>query len=271
MWRHNVASHDATRSDCDVTSSHPRPCHSDGTSHLSIVLNYYVMEFYLVALTFDLRPWPTIAAYLRSRSTPMPKIKVIGQAVWPVRVLTHKHAAPILWPRPLTQEVKIDRKHTSTKMLRHVFGWPGSSRFIITRYLSALLFSLYWVYLIFSGHNKWRRYTPPFCMNMMNAWKNLKIHEYNSCEVPRTYRLPTLINQYVVRDGPLNIWGAWCVIFRELIFFFGDPLNVIIFLGPYPELPRMPRYTAVPNLLLLSRFEVCLSNFLGLPRPPPDD
>ncbi len=30
--------------------------------HLSRVLNYYAMKFYLVTLTFDLRPWPTIPA-----------------------------------------------------------------------------------------------------------------------------------------------------------------------------------------------------------------
>ncbi len=39
--------------------------------------------FDLVTLTFHLRLWPAIPAYLRSRSTYIPKIKVIGQAVWP--------------------------------------------------------------------------------------------------------------------------------------------------------------------------------------------
>ncbi len=73
----------------------------------------------LVTLTFDLRPWATIPAYLRSRSTliSINKIKVKvnshnknqghrsnGSAV---RVLTHRHTAPILWPRPLTREVTM--------------------------------------------------------------------------------------------------------------------------------------------------------------------
>ncbi len=44
----------------------------------NVIVNTF---YYRVTLTFDLRPWPTIPAQLRSRSNPMPKIKVIGQTV----------------------------------------------------------------------------------------------------------------------------------------------------------------------------------------------
>ncbi len=100
IWRHDVIlSHHM--------QSHHRPCHSDGTRHLSIVLNYYIMKFYLVTLAFDLRPCPTIPALLRSWSTPVPKIKVIAQMVWPWECShTERKTAPIRWPRPLAQEVK---------------------------------------------------------------------------------------------------------------------------------------------------------------------
>ncbi len=76
---------------CHMTSrlhtvmSRHRPCHSDGTRHLSIVLNYYVMKFYLVT-------------------------KIIGQMIQPgecSQTHTDRKTAPILWPRPLTRN-KMD-------------------------------------------------------------------------------------------------------------------------------------------------------------------
>ena len=87
MWHHMTPY-------CDITwhhavilwyiiSSHHRPCHSDGTTHLIIVLNCYVMQFSLVASAFDLQPWPKIPLKLRSSLMPILKIKVIGQMVRP--------------------------------------------------------------------------------------------------------------------------------------------------------------------------------------------
>ncbi len=47
-------------------------------------------KHYGMNLTFDLRPWPTIPAYLRSQATYMPKIKVIGQTESTIK-LANKH------------------------------------------------------------------------------------------------------------------------------------------------------------------------------------
>ena len=69
IWRHNVTSQDVI---LWRHMSHHIPCHLDWTRHLSIVVYCYAMKFYLVTLTFDLRPWSSIPAQQRSRSTLIP-------------------------------------------------------------------------------------------------------------------------------------------------------------------------------------------------------
>ena len=89
IWCHNVTSHDVIL--WHHMSSHHRPCHSDGTRHLSIVLNYYVMKFYVVILTFDL--WPTTLTYTPSLAKVNYHTKNQGHRLngLAVRVLTHRH------------------------------------------------------------------------------------------------------------------------------------------------------------------------------------
>ncbi len=69
MWHYVMSYCDITWCHAVILMSHVvtsyichRPCHSNGTRHLSILLKYYVLKFYLVTLTFDLWQWPTIPA-----------------------------------------------------------------------------------------------------------------------------------------------------------------------------------------------------------------
>ncbi len=102
-----VMSRDVMSSYCCVTWSHTIG-HKDFTWEFNSGKSLKITFADLVTLTFDLRPWPTIPTYVISRSTSMPKIKVIGQTVQPWEYThTDRNTAPILWPRPLTREVKI--------------------------------------------------------------------------------------------------------------------------------------------------------------------
>ncbi len=84
-WHHTVTSPDVMTSYCDVTCSHTKG-HNDLTWNFPSGKSLEITLSDLFTLTFDLRPWPTIPAKLRSRSNFIPKIKVIGPTVWPWEV-----------------------------------------------------------------------------------------------------------------------------------------------------------------------------------------
>ncbi len=67
----------ATRQTFDLD---PTLTSKQGKRQLTVMSKH---DFEHLTLTFDLRPWPTIPAYSRSRSASMPKIKVKGQTVLP--------------------------------------------------------------------------------------------------------------------------------------------------------------------------------------------
>ena len=88
-----ISYRDVMPSYCRVTWSHTTG-HNDFTLEFPSGKSLEITFADVVTLPFDLRPWPTIPILVRSSSTPLPKIKVIGQTVRPrecTQTHTHTH------------------------------------------------------------------------------------------------------------------------------------------------------------------------------------
>ena len=86
------AHHALTSCDSDVTLWHHMIswCHLDRTKHLTIVLNYYVMKFYVVTLTYN----PSLVKVKIKSHTKNQGHRSKGSAG---RVLTHRHTHTDIW------------------------------------------------------------------------------------------------------------------------------------------------------------------------------